>query len=132
MLVEYTQNLQTRLTHLRSGTVIYTEAPVDNEGTGQSFSPTDLATSSLGACILTITGIAARKHGFSIDGSKVLLTKIMNKEPRRIGEIGLEFDFSNNNLSEKERKIVEYCIVNCPVNLSLHPDIKKNIQIKYE
>jgi uncharacterized OsmC-like protein len=129
--VKYVKNLQTELTHLRSGSIIYTEAPVDNEGTGSNFSPTDLATSSLGSCALTTIGIASRKHGFSIDGASVMVTKIMSDNPRRIGEIGLDFDFSGLNLSDKEKKIVENIIVSCPVALSLHPDIKRNVIIKY-
>jgi putative redox protein len=129
--VQYTKNLQTRLTHLRSGSVIYTEAPVDNEGTGSNFSPTDLATSSLGACILTIIGIAAKKHNFSIEGAGVTLTKIMADNPRRIGEIILDFDFSGLQLDDKAKKIVDYAIANCPVAQSLHPDIKRTVTLKY-
>jgi putative redox protein len=129
--VQYTKNLQTKLTHERSGSIIYTEAPVDNEGTGSNFSPTDLAASSLGACIFTIIGIAAKKHHFSIDGASVSITKIMFDGPRRIGEIGLDFDFSGLSLGEKEKKIIDHAIVNCPVAQSLHSDIKKNINIKY-
>jgi putative redox protein len=129
--VQYTRNLQTRLTHERSGSIIYTEAPVDNEGTGSNFSPTDLAASSLGACILTIIGIAARKHNFNIDGAGVSITKIMADNPRRIGELVLDFDFSGLILGDKEKKIIDYAIANCPVAQSLHPDIKRTVTIKY-
>jgi putative redox protein len=129
--VQYTKNLQTRLTHERSGSVIYTEAPVDNEGTGSNFSPTDMAASSLGACIFTIIGIAAKKHNFNIDGASVSITKIMTDNPRRIGELVLDFDFSGLTLDEKAKKIIDYAIANCPVNQSLHPDIKRNVKIKY-
>ena len=129
--VKYTQNLQTELTHVRSGSIIYTEAPIDNEGTGSNFSPTDLATVSLGSCVLTTIGISAKKHDFSIEGSSVTVTKTMADNPRRIGEIGLDFDFSGLNLTDKAKKIVENIIVTCPVALSLHPDIKRNVTIKY-
>jgi len=129
--VQYTQNLQTKLTHQRSGSVIFTEAPVDNEGTGSNFSPTDLAASSLGACILTIIGIAAKKHNFNIDGGSVTITKIMTDNPRRIGELVLDFDFSGLLLGDKEKKIIDYAIANCPVAQSLHPDIKRSVTIKY-
>jgi putative redox protein len=129
--VQYTKNLQTQLTHERSGSIIYTEAPVDNQGTGSNFSPTDLAASSLGACIFTIIGIAAQKHNFNIDGARVSITKIMTDNPRRIGELILDFDFSGLSLGEKEKRIIEHAIANCPVAQSLHPDIKRNVIIKY-
>jgi putative redox protein len=129
--VQYTKNLQTKMTHQRSGSIIITEAPVDNQGTGASFSPTDLAASSLGTCILTTLGISAKKHNFSIDGATVMVTKIMADNPRRIGEIGLDFDFSGIPINHLEKRIIENVIANCPVALSLHPDIKRNINIKY-
>ncbi len=130
--IKYTKNLQTKLTHVRSGSSIYTEAPIDNEGSGESFSPTDLAAASLGACIMTIIGIAAKKHHFNIDGAGVEIVKIMDDNPRRISEIILDFDFSGLFLGEKEKKIIEYAIHNCPVEKSLHPDIIRTIkQIKY-
>ncbi len=129
--VQYTRDLQTKLTHQRSGSVIFTEAPVDNAGTGSNFSPTDLAASSLGACIFTIIGIAAKKHNFTVDGASVSITKIMADNPRRIGELVLEFDFSGLTLDEKAKKIIDYAIANCPVNQSLHPDIIRTVKIKY-
>ena len=104
---------------------------MDNEGTGSNFSPTDLAASSLGACILTIIGIAAKKHNFNIDGAGVSIIKKMSDNPRRIGSIGLDFDFSGLTLGDKEKKIIDYAINNCPVAQSLHPDIKRCITIKY-
>lgn len=131
LFVQYTSNLQTKLTHERSGSVIYTEAPVDNEGTGSNFSPTDLAASSFGACSLTIIGIAARKHKFNIDGASVSINKIMVDNPRRIGKLELDYDFSGLPLNDKEKKIIDYAIANCPVAQSLHPDIEKAITIKY-
>ncbi|MEI6852237.1 MAG: OsmC family protein [Bacteroidota bacterium] len=129
--VQYTKNLQTKLTHERSGSIIYTEAPVDNEGSGSSFSPTDLCASSLGACILTIIGIAAKKHHFSIEGASVSIAKIMADNPRRIGELVLNFDFSGLQLGEKEQRIIEHAISNCPVALSLHPDIVRTNHVTY-
>lgn len=129
--VQYTSNLQTKLTHERSGSVIYTEAPVDNEGTGSNFSPTDLAAISLGACSLTIIGIAAKKHNFNIDGAKVSINKIMVDNPRRIGKLEMDYDFTGLTLYDKEKKIIDYAIANCPVAQSLHPDIEKKITIKY-
>lgn len=130
--VIYCGKLFTEMTHLRSGSKVITEAPVDNNGSGSAFSPTDLVASSLGSCILTVVGIAAEKHHFSIDGSEVHIGKIMTDgSPRRIKEIILDFNFSGLNLGEKEKKIIEFAIENCPVTLSIHPDIVKTINITY-
>jgi len=131
MKAEYTGNLQIKLTHLSAGTVIYSNAPVDNGGLGTSFSPTDLVASSMGACILTIIGLAAKSHNFSIDGASVIIKKVIGTNPRRISEIGLTFDFSSVQPGQKEKKIIEYAIANCPVAQSLHPDIKRRIIINY-
>src|SRR5450759_5284752 len=92
--IKYLGNLRTELVHVRSGSVITTDAPVDNKGKGENFSPTDMVASALGSCIFTIMGIAAREHGFSIDGSTCRITKIMTESPRKIGEIKIEFDFT--------------------------------------
>src|SRR5512133_1301131 len=89
----YKGDLRTEMTHVRSGSVIITDAPPDNKGKGEYFSPTDLVASALGSCIFTIMGIAAREHGFSIDGSTCAITKIMTEKPRKIGEIKIKFDF---------------------------------------
>jgi len=131
MIVTYTSNLQTKALHEQSGSVIFTEAPVDNEGTGAGFSPTDLVASALGSCILTIIGISAKKNQFSIDGAKVVVNKIMGTEPRRIIALDLNFDFRGLNLQDKEKRIVEYAIRNCPVANSIHPDIKLKVVIDY-
>ena len=94
---KYLGDLRTEITHVRSGSVIITDAPVDNKGKGENFSPTDMVASALGSCIFTIMGIAAREHGFSIDGSSCRITKIMTDNPRKIGEIKIEFDFTGND-----------------------------------
>ena len=92
------------MTHVRSGSVIITDAPVDNKGKGEYFSPTDLVASALGSCIFTIMGIAAREHGFSIDGSSCSITKIMTDSPRKIGEIRIEFDITRTIIQTSRRK----------------------------
>jgi len=125
----YKGDLRTSITHVRSGTVITTDAPVDNKGKGEYFSPTDLVASSLGSCIFTIMGIAAREYGFSIDGATCRITKIMAENPRRIGEIKIVFDFTGGKYSEKQKKILEYCIKTCPVALSLNETINQNVQM---
>jgi putative redox protein len=126
----YTGELRTLATHLKSGKQIITDAPVDNHGKGEYFSPTDMATAALGSCMLTITGIAAEENNFSIKDASVEITKVMGTAPRRITEIILEFNFPNN-YSEKEKKIIKNCTLNCPVGKSLHPDLKQTIKLNF-
>ncbi len=123
----YTGDLRTKARHNQSGQEIITDAPVDNKGKGEAFSPTDLLSASLGSCALTIIGIAANEKGFSIDGTRVDITKIMASEPRRVEEIILEFFFPPNNYSEREKSIIKNCVEHCPVSKSLHPDLKRTI-----
>ena len=127
----YLGELRTEATHVQSGNELITDAPLDNQGNGEAFSPTDLLATSLGSCMLTIMGISAREHGFNIDGARVKIWKIMESNPRRVGEVKIEFTFPKNNYSEKEKKIIETAAHTCPVNLSLHPDLKKTIIFNY-
>jgi len=123
--------LRTEAEHVRSGNKIVTDAPLDNQGRGEYFSPTDLLATSLGSCMLTIMGIAARTHGFNIDGTKVSITKIMGTNPRRVIEVVVELTFPHNSYSQKERKILELSAKECPVALSLHPDIKQTVRFSF-
>lgn len=123
--IEYIGGLRTRATHLRSGNQIITDAPIDNKGKGEAFSPTDLLATALGICAVTIMGIAANEHGFDIDGTTIDITKIMESNPRRVGEVVVEFNFPDNNYSEKQKKIISLAAYTCPVYQSLHPDLKK-------
>ncbi|MGB9696431.1 MAG: OsmC family protein [Ignavibacteria bacterium] len=102
-LIRYLGNLRTVSTHFKSGEKIITDAPPDNLGKGEFFSPTDLVASALGSCALTIMGIASREHKFSLEGAYVEVTKIMAPNPRRISEIILDFYFPNNVYTEKEK-----------------------------
>lgn len=129
---KYIGNLRTEATHVRSGVTITTDAPIDNQGKGEFFSPTDLLATSLGSCMLTIMGIAARTHGFNIDGTEVNITKVMGTDPRRVVEIIVELTFPHNNYSAKERKLLELSAKECPVANSLHPDLKQNIVFKFK
>ncbi len=129
---KYISDLRTEATHVRSGVKLTTDAPVDNQGKGEFFSPTDLLATSLGSCMLTIMGIAARTHGFNIDGADVSITKIMGTDPRRVVEIVVELTFPHNNYSAKERKLLELSAKECPVANSLHPDLKQNIIFKFK
>jgi len=125
MRTQYLGGLRTIAKHVKSGNELITDAPTDNKGRGEAFSPTDLLATALGSCALTIMGIAANEHGFNIDGTTVKITKIMASNPRRVGEVVVEFTFPPNNYSEKEKKIIRLSADTCPVNQSLHPDLKK-------
>ncbi len=131
--VIYKGELRTEASHLQSGTVIETDAPKDNQGRGEKFSPTDLVATSLGSCMLSIMGIAGRTHNIDIDGAKVDIEKIMVADPfRRIGEIKAQFHFPvNQTYTDKQRKILEHAALTCPVFLSLHPDTIKTIDFNW-
>jgi uncharacterized OsmC-like protein len=117
---------------MRSGEKIITDAPIDNKGKGEAFSPTDLVATGLCNCILTIAAQAADEHGFSIVGATGKTTKIMAQMPlRRIAEIVIEYDFSMCNLTEKQQTIMKRVPSLCPVSLSLHPDLKQTITFKF-
>jgi uncharacterized OsmC-like protein len=127
----YQGSLRTKATHIQSGVEIITDAPLDNHGKGESFSPTDLMSASLASCMLTIMGIAANGHDFSIDGAEVEVTKIMNPEPRKVKEIQVKFKMPQNNYTDSQKRILEKAAHTCPVALSLHPDLHQNIEFLY-
>ncbi|MCW3114104.1 MAG: OsmC family protein [Segetibacter sp.] len=128
----YEGNLRTVATHLQSGTVIETDAPTDNQGKGERFSPTDLVATALGNCMLTIMGIKARDMQLDLEGTQVDITKIMVAEPRRIGEIKVVINFPENlKTDEKQRTIIERAAMTCPVFESLHPDLKKDVEFQW-
>ena len=129
--VIYTGELRTEATHISSGDKIITDAPPDNKGRGEAFSPTDLLATSLATCMLTIMGISAREHGFSIDGTTASVTKVMYSNPRRVGEIHISLRFPPNNYSVKEKKFIEKAAFTCPVSQSLHPDLKQQIEFLF-
>ncbi|WP_461789608.1 OsmC family protein [Pedobacter sp.] len=129
--VTYQGELRTVSVHLASGDKIITDAPIDNQGKGEAFSPTDLLATSLGNCMLTIVGIAAKSHDFSIDGATAEITKVMAQDPRRVSEIHVKLKFPEFNYSEKQRAIIERSAKTCPVSYSLHPDIKQELTFLY-
>ncbi len=129
--VLYTKELRTKAIHMNSGEVILTDAPIDNNGKGEAFSPTDLVATSLACCMLTIMGIAGNEHGFSIDGTEATIRKVMYSEPRRIGEIHIKLNFPDHKYSDKEKKIIERSAYTCPVSQSLHPDLKQEIEFVF-
>lgn len=130
IIIEYEGRLRTRAKHLQSGNEIFTDAPIDNNGKGEAFSPTDLAVAALGSCILTIMGIAAENRGIDLMGTHSEITKVMGKKPRRICKVQIIIYFKNN-FSDKVRKILEIAAHSCPVHKSLHPEIKKEIIFQY-
>ncbi|MBR5610871.1 MAG: OsmC family protein [Bacteroidales bacterium] len=133
MRTQYLGNLRTEIEHIQSGNTITTDAPLDNNGKGEFFSPTDMFASSLGSCMLTIIGIAANTHGFSIDGTTLEIEKIMAANPRRVAEIKIDVHFPKDaNYTDKQKRIIEAAAKTCPVANSLHPDVIKNITYIYE
>lgn len=127
----YLGQLRTQAIHNQSGNRLTTDAPTDNQGKGEFFSPTDLLATSLGSCMLTIMGISAITHGFNIDGTKVEVQKIMGTNPRRVVEVVVELTFPHNNYTPKERKLLELAAKECPVANSLHPDLKQTVRFNF-
>lgn len=128
----YKGTLRTEAKHLQSNTIIETDAPLDNQGKGERFSPTDLMATSLGSCMLTIMGIKARDMDISLEGTEVDIEKIMKAEPRRIGGINVQFKFPALNLDDKQKTILERAAHNCPVAKSIHPDIEVNVEFGWQ
>lgn len=129
---KYLGNLQLEVKHEKSGQVFITDAPVDNNGKGSAFSPTDLLATSLGVCMVTIMGMASQTHGFSIEGVRGEVTKIMASDPRRVDEIIVDLYFPDNEYTEKEKKIINQITKTCPVAYSLHPDLKQVVNVIFE
>ena len=113
----YLGDLRTENIHLQSGCRLITDAPVDNQGRGEAFSPTDLVATALGDCILT--------------GTVVETTKVMNPSPRRIAEIVIDITFPQNNFPERDKRVLEAVVKSCPVALSLHPDIQQTVNFHW-
>lgn len=127
----YLGELRTEMTHLQSGTQIYTDAPKDNHGKGEAFSPTDLVASALGSCMISIIGIKLLETNKNIKGATVEVTKVMYSEPRRIGEIHVNIKIPDDHFTDKEKQILINAAHACPVAKSLHPDIKQEIKIEF-
>jgi uncharacterized OsmC-like protein len=127
----YLGDLRTENEHLQSGNKILTDAPIDNQGKGEAFSPTDLLATALGNCIMTIMGIKARDNGIDIKGTEIEVTKIMASDPRRVAEVVVEFTFPKKNYTEDEKRLIESVAGTSPVPLSLHPDLKQTIKFNW-
>ena len=132
MKTVYLGGLRNEVEHLQSGTKIVTDAPLDNHGKGESFSPTDLFASSLGCCMPTIMGISAESYGFNIDGTTIETEKIMGTNPRRVVELKLDIHFpKGSNYTDQQKRLIEAAARTCPVANSLNPEIKKTITFNY-
>jgi uncharacterized OsmC-like protein len=130
--INYQGDLRCSATHLQSGTVIGTDAPTDNRGKGEKFSPTDTLCVALGTCLITTMALKARDMNIELKDTKIDITKHMLKDPRRVGQIDVSIHFPALNLNEEEKTILETIGNNCPVAKSLHPDLKTNIQYNWK
>lgn len=128
--VLYKGNLRTESEHLQSGSKMITDAPVDNHGKGEAFSPTDTVANALATCMLTVMGIKANDMGVDMDNTSAEVTKSMSSDPRRISKIEVKIQFPKS-YSDKHKKILENTGRTCPVLLSLHPEVEKIITFSY-
>ena len=128
--IVYQNNLRTESEHIASGEKIITDAPVDNNGKGEAFSPTDLVATALGSCMITIMAISANKYDIDVSGTNASVKKIMGSDPRRISEISIDINM-NKNIEGKDRKRLERAALACPVHKILHPDLEKKIRFIY-
>ncbi len=128
---KYLGELRTQSTHLKSQNSLITDAPLDNNGKGEAFSPTDLLATALATCMITVMGINANKHGLNIDGIDCDVTKIMAINPRRVCEIVIELNFPKNNFDEAQKEMLRDAAYSCPVAVSLHPDLKKSVTFNF-
>ena len=128
--VKYLGELRTESAHLRSGAKMITDAPIDNHGKGEAFSPTDTVANALATCMITVMGIKAEDMQVDLTGTTAEVTKTMAADPRRISRIDVAINFGKD-LDDKQKTILERTAKNCPVLHSLHPEIEKNISFKY-
>ena len=128
--IKYLGDLRTSSTHLDSGSVINTDAPKDNHGLGEAFSPTDMVCSALASCILTIMAIAVEKHHIDIKQTTAIVKKTMGNSPRRIVKIDIDLTFPKD-YDSKTKTILERAAYNCPVHHTLSESVEKNISFKY-
>ena len=129
---KYLGDLRTENIHIQSGNKVITDAPLDNRGRGEFFSPTDLLATALGSCIMTIMGIKARDNDIDIEGTELEVTKIMASDPRRVAEVIVEFFFPDKDYSYEQKQMVESVAGISPVPLSLHPDLKQTIRFNWK
>lgn len=129
--VTYTGNLRTLATHFRSGVKIFTDAPPDNNGKGEAFSPSDLLVTSLASCMITIIGIVAEKRRLRLGDIDATVEKTMADNPRRVAAIAIEMNFKGHSLTVEDQALLEKMAITCPVALSIHPDIKTTYKFQF-
>ncbi len=128
----YNSDLRTTATHLQSGTIIETDAPTDNQGKGERFSPTDLVATALATCMITTMGIKAKTMNILLDGTTADVTKIMASDPRRISKIVVHIHFPKTlQIDDKEKAILENTARTCPVERTLHPDCEREFSFNW-
>lgn len=130
-LVRHLGKLRTEALHLRSGQRFITDAPLDNKGRGEAFSPTDLLATSLAACMITTMDIVARDHGLRLQGVSARVVKHMAAGPRRVQRIEVELEMDGSALGPEGRQLMEQTALGCPVAVSLHPDLVQEVRFRY-
>lgn len=130
-LITYSGELRTEALHVRSGQKIITDAPIDNKGKGAAFSPTDLLTTSLAACMITTIAIMAEGKGIMIDKMEARVIKHMASDPRRVQRIEIHLTVKGNDLGDKEKIMIERTARTCPVAISLHPDLVQDFHFSF-
>jgi len=128
---KYLENKRTKLIHIKSGSSITTDAPLDNNGKGEHFSPTDTVSGALSACMMTIMGINAEKEKIDLTGLHSVVTKFMVSNPRKISKIKIEFYWDECSATKKQRSMLKRTALVCPVARSLHPEIKQEISFDF-
>ncbi len=134
MITHYKGDLRTEGTHLKSGNTIITDAPLDNNGKGEAYSPTDLVCSALSSCMMTIMGIIANREALDLTGMKAEITKVMAESPRRIASITVRLTLPETTiaqLSPQQKEVLKRAAHTCPVALSLHPDIQQHLLFNF-
>jgi uncharacterized OsmC-like protein len=127
----YQGDLRTEAVHLKSGNQLITDAPTDNNGKGEAFSPTDLVCASLASCMMTIMGIRAQKNSIYLRGLQADITKVMAHDPRKIAKIRISFSLESTNADEKQLQMLKDAALTCPVALSLNPDIQQDVSFNF-
>lgn len=127
----YLGELRCENIHIKSQNKVLTDAPTDNNGKGEAFSPTDLVCASLCSCMMTIMGIRAQKHDIYLEGLEAEITKVMASNPRKISKIKIDFRLKKTNASDEQIKMLKEAALSCPVALSLNPEIDQDVSFAF-
>ncbi|MGD1892113.1 MAG: OsmC family protein [Cyclobacteriaceae bacterium] len=127
----YLGELRTEDIHIKSSNRIITDAPTDNHGKGEAFSPTDLVCAALSSCMMTIMGIRARKHNIELEGLQANVTKYMSSNPRQISKISVQFSLESTNATPDQIQMLKDAALSCPVALSVNPSIEQDVSFGF-